>query len=112
MSEEVCDFPDLGTVVSEGDPFFALVVDFVGLSFILHFLFQFSNERMGESVIVCYGKDFLQFFFFPFWREWQRCHPIDQVAADGGFVFCRVVRSEVNGGVGCCRFSVYISFYF
>jgi hypothetical protein len=45
MSEKVCDFPDLGTVVCKGDPFFALVVDFVGLSFILHFLFQFSNER-------------------------------------------------------------------
>jgi hypothetical protein len=37
MSEKVCDFPDLGTVVREGDPFFALVVDFVGFSFILHF---------------------------------------------------------------------------
>jgi hypothetical protein len=45
MFEKVCDFPDLGTVVWKGDPFFALVVDIVCLGFILHFLFQFSNER-------------------------------------------------------------------
>jgi hypothetical protein len=45
MFEKVCDFPDLGLVVCKGDPFFALVVDFVGLGFVLHFLFQFSNER-------------------------------------------------------------------
>jgi hypothetical protein len=50
--------------------------------------------------------------FFPFWYEWQRYPLIDQVAVGGDFVFCRVVRSEVNGGVGCCRFSVYINFYF
>jgi hypothetical protein len=37
MSEKVCDFPDLGTVVCKGDPFFALVVGFVVLSFILLF---------------------------------------------------------------------------
>jgi hypothetical protein len=37
MSEMVCDFPYLGTVVCIGDPYFALFVGFVGLSFILHF---------------------------------------------------------------------------
>jgi hypothetical protein len=37
MFKEVGDFPDLGTVVCEGNPFFALV-DFIGFSFILFFI--------------------------------------------------------------------------
>jgi hypothetical protein len=34
--EKVCDFPDLGTVVSESDPFFALVVYVLEWGFIVH----------------------------------------------------------------------------
>jgi hypothetical protein len=45
MSEKVSDFPHLGRVVCICDLYLALVVDFVGLRFILHFRFQFSNER-------------------------------------------------------------------
>jgi hypothetical protein len=32
-----CDFPGLGTPMYEGNPFFALVVDFVSVGFILRF---------------------------------------------------------------------------
>jgi hypothetical protein len=34
MFKEVGDFPDLGTVVCEGNPYFALVVDFISFGFI------------------------------------------------------------------------------
>jgi hypothetical protein len=47
-----------------------------------------------------------------FWCECQRHHPTDQVAVGSEFLFCEVIRSEVNCGVGCRRFSVYINFYF
>jgi hypothetical protein len=44
MFKEVGDLPDLGTVVCEGNPFFALV-DFIGFGFISCFSFQFFYER-------------------------------------------------------------------
>jgi hypothetical protein len=44
MFEKVCDFPDLGTVMCEVNPFFYFVVDFVSLGFVLRFLFQIINE--------------------------------------------------------------------
>jgi hypothetical protein len=45
MFEKVSNFPDLGTVVDKGEPLFSLVVNVSGLGFILHFLFQFLDER-------------------------------------------------------------------
>jgi hypothetical protein len=44
MFKEVGDFPDLGTVVCEGNPFFALVY-FIGFNFMSGFSFQFFYEK-------------------------------------------------------------------
>jgi hypothetical protein len=42
LPENIGSFPNLGAVVSEGDPFFALVV--FGWSFIVHVRFQFLDD--------------------------------------------------------------------
>jgi hypothetical protein len=50
--EKACDFFDLGTVISEGNPFFALVVEFVSLGSVLRFLFQFSVTGRGNLLLL------------------------------------------------------------
>jgi hypothetical protein len=69
LFKEVGDFPDFGTVKGESDPFFACVVGFVGLGFVFYLRFQFCDEVLGDSVIVCDGEYFLPFCFLSFCCE-------------------------------------------
>jgi hypothetical protein len=64
MFEKVCDFSDLGTVICEGKPFFfALVVDFVSLGFVLRFHFNFSMRGTGNLLLLVMVRIFCHCFF-------------------------------------------------
>jgi hypothetical protein len=51
-------------VVCEGDPFFALVVDFVGLRFILHFYFSFPMRDRGNLLLFAMARIVCHSVFF------------------------------------------------
>jgi hypothetical protein len=65
MFENVCDFPDLCTVICEGNPLiFALVVDFVSMGFVLRFHFNFSMRGRGNILLLATVRIFCHSVFF------------------------------------------------
>jgi hypothetical protein len=65
MFENVCEFPDLGTVICEGNPLiFAFVVYFVSMGFVLRFHFNFSMRERGKLLLLAMVRIFCHSVFF------------------------------------------------
>jgi hypothetical protein len=64
MFEKVYDFPDLGTVVSGGDPFFSFVVYVLARVLMCMFDFSFLKRERGNLLLLAMARIFCHYVFF------------------------------------------------